>query len=128
MKKIFVLFLSMAFLFACSSDDDEPQGEDPIVGTWVLVQMTPPSIDFSACENSSTINLNANKTGSGSFYFEETNCIEQTSTGNWVNNGNSSYTIAVPFLGNITGTANFTGDDEFTFTSTSVGVLSFERQ
>jgi len=129
MKKFLVLFLSMAFLFACSNDDDNevPQEADPIVGTWALVQMTPPAIDFTACEDTSTITLNADKTGSGSFYFQETECVEQTSSGNWVNNGNSSYTIAVPYLGNITGTANFTGDDEFTFTSNSVGVLRFEK-
>ncbi|UJH92239.1 lipocalin family protein [Antarcticibacterium sp. 1MA-6-2] len=128
MKKFLVLFLSLAVFAACSEDDDDTDatGPDPILGTWVLVNVTPPLIDVTACEQESTITFKPDNTGTGSFYLEANECAVTESAGSWTNNGNSSYQITVPVLGNITGTANFDGD-EFIFTS-NMGVLTFEQQ
>ncbi len=133
MKKFLVLFLSMAFLFACSNDDDneEPQGDDPIVGTWVLVDASEP-LDSQFCfEEESTITFKANNTGQATFYLTGTECSANNSQGTWSNNGNSVYTISVPVAGNILGTADFTSANRFTFTTTIFtipGVITFERQ
>ncbi len=126
MKKFLVLFLSMAFLFACSSDDDEPQGEDPIVGTWVLVDASEP-IDSQFCfDEESTITFNANNTGEGTFYLTAAQCAATDSPGNW-SKSNGNYTMTIQALGNLPGTINFTSNNSFTFTST-LGVLTFDRQ
>ncbi len=127
MKKIFVLFLSLTFLTACSNDDDNPdQGTDPIIGTWVLVDASGQLEPQFCLDEESTITFNANNTGNAIFYLSAAQCAPSNSAGGWTNNGNSRYTISVPFLGNIQGTANFVSANRFTFT-TDAGVLTFEK-
>jgi len=128
MKKLLVLFLSMAFLVACSSDDDndDNQGPDPIVGTWELVEVSGALEPQFCMEEQSTITFNANNTGSATFYLTATECTPTNSTGGWTNNGDSRYTIAVPGVGDTPGTVSFS-NDRFTFT-TPAGVLTFEKQ
>lgn len=127
MKKFLILFLSLAFFAACSSDDDAgTAGEDPIVGTWVLVGSS--IANPQTCDQESTITFNENNTGSATFYFAEAECQPQESDGAWENLGNSRYSIVVPIAGNIEGIANFNDtNDAFTF-STTFGNFSFERQ
>ena len=127
MKKIFVLFLSLAFLTACSNDDDNGQtGPDPILGTWVLVDASGQIAGQFCLEEESTITFNANNTGSAIFYLTATNCEATSSAGGWTNRGNSNYTISVPLIGDTQGTANFVNANRFTFTTTA-GVLTFEK-
>lgn len=128
MKKFLFLFLFAATFIACSSDDDaDTTGDDPIVGTWVLVNASEP-FDALFCEDQqSTITFNDDNTGQGSFYLTENACEVDNSEGNWQNNGNSSYTINLPGVGDLNGNATFTGDDQFTFASQVGATLSFER-
>lgn len=127
MKKIFVLFLSLAFLTACSNDDDNEQpGPDPILGTWVLVDATGQLSGQFCLDEESTITFNSNNTGSATFFLTATECEAASSTGGWTNRGNSNYTISVPVLGDTQGTANFSSANRFTFT-TAAGVLTFEK-
>lgn len=121
-----LLFLSLALLSACSNDDDgDTTGPDPILGTWVLVEMTPPVVDVNACEEESTVTFNADMSGSGSFFLGE-DCEETTSEGNWTVSGNT-YSLEIPILGRVNGTAEFVGSNRFLFT-TSYGVFTFDRQ
>lgn len=125
MKKILVIFLSLAFLTACS-DDDEQSGPDPIIGTWILVEASG-QIEGQFClEKESTITFNSNNSGNATFYLTFENCEPKTSTGGWTNNGNSLYTISVPVLGDTQGTANFINANRFTFT-TFAGVMTFQK-
>lgn len=127
MKKFLILFLSIAVFAACSSDDDgETQDRDPIVGSWVLVQASPP-LDTQFCmDEQSTITFNENETGEATFYLAQMDCEPQTANGDWSSTGDS-YSIELPVIGELNGTANFSGNDSFTFTTT-LGVLTFERQ
>jgi hypothetical protein len=127
MKKFLFLFLCAATFIACSSDDDaDNTGDDPILGTWVMVDATAP-LNSIFCETpQSTITFDGDDTGEATFYLTENECEATESTGNWRNNGNSSYTIATP-LGDLTGNVSFSGDDQFSF-ATAGGTLSFERQ
>lgn len=126
MKKLIFIFLSLAVLTACNSDDDSnSNADDPIIGTWILVDSsiaTP-----QTCTQESTITFNQDNSGSGTFYIAETECQPQNSTGNWRNLGNSRYSIVAPIVETIEGVANFIGNDDFTFT-TALGSLTFERQ
>lgn len=132
MKKLLVIFLSLGILTACSSDDDSSNSsEDPILGTWVLVDASTP-IDEQFCfDEDSVITFNENNTGEATFYLTATECSANESEGSWSNNGNSAYTITVPVLGSLQGTANFTSANQFTFTTSISGfpaVLTFERR
>lgn len=129
MKKFILLFFSLAVLAACSSDDDgDNSGPDPIIGTWVLVDASAPLDEQFCFDEDSTIKFNEDNTGQANFYLTAAECAATSSTGNWSRSGSSTYTISIPVMGNLTGTANFTNNNNrFTFTST-MGVLTFERQ
>lgn len=129
MKKLLILFMSFAVLAACSSDDDNTDAEqkDPIIGTWVLVD-TSAELDGQFClEEDSVMTFNENNTGNATFYLTATECEPETSEGNWENTGSNRYTISLPALGNVPGTATFSGQNTFSFT-TALGTLNFERQ
>lgn len=127
MKKLFIFFLGLSLITACSNDDDVATPElDPIVGTWLLVDAT--LFNPDSCEQESTITFTEDNTANGTFYFDQTDCSAETSSGNWENNGNSSYTVSVPVLGDLTGTANFSNEDRFVFTTTTFGSFTFQRQ
>lgn len=132
MKKFFLIFLSLAFLTACSNDDDNEQtGPDPIIGTWVLVDVSAPLNSQFCFDEESIMTFNSNNTVQGKFYSGD-DCTENSAPGTWANNGNSAYTISVPVLGSLQGTVNFTANNsEFTFTTAVLGMpgtLTFEKQ
>lgn len=127
MKKLFLFVLSLSLITACSSDDDVSTPEaDPIVGTWVVVGAS--LFDPADCENESTITFTPDNDANGTFYFEQTGCEAETSSGSWENIGNSSYTVSVPVLGELQGTADFTSEDRFVFSTGAFGSFTFERQ
>ncbi|HSI69551.1 MAG TPA: lipocalin family protein [Gillisia sp.] len=127
MKKFLILILFAATFIACSNDDDaDTSGDDPIVGTWVMVDATAP-LNTIFCETpQSNISFEEDNTGEATFYLTEDNCEPEITTGNWRNNGNGSYSIVLPVVGELTGNVSFTGDDQFSFASAG-GTLSFER-
>lgn len=129
MKKFLLLFLFAATFIACSSDDDaDTGGDDPILGTWILVDASG-SLNSMFCEEpQSTITFNRENTGEATFYLTEEDCEANNTTGNWKNNSNNSYTIELPVIGNTTGNVTFNGDDQFTFASQLGATLTFERQ
>lgn len=124
MKKFLFVFMSMAVLAACSSDDDAGAA-DPILGTWELADAT--LFDPDSCPEPSIVTFSAGNTGSGTFYLPQANCIPQASPGSWENLGSSRYSIAVPILGNLEGDVTFTGDDSFIFVTSQAGSFTFER-
>ena len=127
MKKFLVLFLSLAVFTACSSDDDaDTNTPDPILGTWVLVDVSAPLNAEFCLDEESTLTFNANNSGSATFYLTQAECAATNSTGNWTNRGNSMYTISVPVYGDLQGTVNFSTANRFTFT-TLAGVFTFEK-
>lgn len=132
MKKLLMIFLSLAFFTACSSDDDAGNtGEEPIIGTWVLVDASAPLKGQFCFDEESIITFNENETGDATFYLTANECSATESEGNWSNEGNSNYIISVPVLGELEGKANFTSDDRFTFTTSVSGfpaILTFERR
>lgn len=127
MKKLLVLFLGLTLITSCSNDDDvTTPDQDPIVGTWILADAT--FFDPASCEEDSTITFTADNKANGTFYFDQTDCSAESSAGEWINNGNSLYTVAVPVIGNVQGTVNFSNEDRFVFTTTTFGAFTFERQ
>ena len=130
-KHLLLLLLTAVFTFAsCSSDDDSgSEGNDPIVGTWVLTGINPPLINIDDCSEESTITFNEDNSGSSVFYLESNDCEPETTDGSWKNLTNSQYEIEVPFLGRRVGTVEFEGSDKFYFTPQEVtGTFTFERQ
>ena len=124
--------MSLAFLASCSNDDGATTpGEDPIIGSWVLVDASAP-LDSQFCfDEDSVISFNEDNTGEATFYLTADECSATESEGIWSNDGNSNYTITVPVLGELEGKANFTSDNRFTFTTAVAGfpaVLTFERR
>jgi len=126
MKKIFVLFFSIALLTACSEDDNN--ATDPVVGKWFIAEVNNiPGSDFtlSECNTESFMTFNADETTNSVFYTQiEGSCTPGTSTNSeWKQQaGIYSLTIPIPIpeleaFNPLTGTIQFTGDT-FTFTPT----------
>ena len=136
MKKYLILFLTLGLLATTScSDDDEDVAERTIVGTWVLVNVTPDVLDPSACESESMITFEEDNTAEGSFYFPINECTELSSSGSWSKGSGNSYTIEVPQFGELEGDITFLSDNKFSFATTIVidgfgsvpAVFTFER-
>lgn len=130
MKKHLILFM-VAGLFtfsACSDDDDNGDTQDPIVGTWAVVSIQPPAININDCEETSTITFNSNNTGSAIFYSAEAGCAPLTAAGAWQNEGDDTYSINVPVLGDVSGSVDFNGPNEFFFVTENGVTITFEKQ
>lgn len=130
-RHLIVLFLAGMFtITSCSSDDDGDTGE-PILGTWVLVNVNPPALDLSACPEQSTITFNADNTADSEFYLAENDCEVSISSDSWRNKGGSTYEVTLPDLGTIDGNVEFTNSNNFIFNTSYQGFpvsLSFTRQ
>lgn len=128
-KHLILLMLTALFTFsACSEDDDNGTENDPIVGTWAVVSITPPAINIEDCEQTSTITFNDNNSGSAIFYTAETDCVAMTTAGAWQNEGNDSYSINVPVIGNVSGTVEFNSESEFYFVTENGVTILFRKQ
>ena len=129
MKRLLILFLMTGLIaFTSCSDDDDNNDANPLIGQWILVSVNPAVIDPAACTNSSSISVNSDNSMTSNFYLEENNCDLITTSGTWVDNGNSQYTLEFPQLGDVSGTVNFTDANSFTFTTGTNTVFTFNRQ
>ena len=125
MKKLFLLFMSLAVLTACSNDDDTTE-EEPILGTWFIVEVNNvPGSDFSLseCNKNSTMTFNADGTATSLFHSEiDGNCLAGASANTTWNNQSGVYTITIPIpeleeagFDTLSGTVEFTSNT-FIFT------------
>lgn len=128
MKKYLILLIvvSQAIFTACNNDDDNVRS---IVGNWILQNVEPSTVfDPAACTNNSTVLINGDNTLQANIYLEQNNCDGSSGNGTWENNANSSYTLNIPPIGEITGTVKFNTSDQFTFTAEDNTVYTFQRQ
>lgn len=130
-KHLILLLLTGLFTFsACSNDDDTPEETgEPILGTWVLVGVNPPIFSVDTCEETSTITFNENNTGEATFHLETNDCVAETATGTWKNNGNGEYEVNVPIASfpASSGNVEFEGANDFYFVSNSIE-FHFQKQ
>lgn len=120
MKKYLLLLVTFGlFLFASCSDDDDNGVETSIVGTWEVTDIeTIAPVDPNACgSNVSTITFNEDNSLSSTFYFEQSNCQEDSTTGTWENLGGGNYVMELGTLGELDGTVRFANADRFTFST-----------
>ncbi len=122
MKKLLVIFMSLVFLTACSSDDDSgTNSDDPILGVWFLADVeNGESINFNEneCNTQSSLDFEADGTAAAKFFtLTEDNCTSGSDTVSWSNLGENRYRIQLPFegLGPQPGRVEFNGDTSFTF-------------
>lgn len=118
MKKILLLFVSIAMLTACSKDeDDNKESQDPILGKWYLTEVNNAQ-DFQVndCNSQSYINFKSDGTAHSEFFSENNgNCESAPNDGNWTAGDNSKYTFDVPGFGPMTGRVEFNSSSRFTF-------------
>lgn len=131
MKKYLILFLVTGALSftSCSDDDEVISNDDPIVGTWALVEVNPasPIFDPALCDQS-TITLNDNGTATATFYLANAECQKQQSGGNWSKTAEGIYQLTVPFLGTHEINVDFgEGAEEFNFNFNGTDLV-FRRQ
>jgi len=105
MKKIFLLFFSLALLTSCSSDDDGGNsGDDKILGKWFVAEINNSgalNLSASDCNQQSFIDFKADGNADSAFYSENGGeCIlEDSDTSSWSNEGSSRYKFTIPFEG-----------------------------
>lgn len=129
-KQLLVFLLAGIFtLHSCSSDDDSNNKEqDPVLGTWILVEIDPPAFDVDACEEPSIISFHSSKVANTTIYRENNNCDPEHTSGDWENLGYNRYKITIPILGPTQGTVEFEGSNRFTFFGPNAERLVFQRQ
>lgn len=130
MRNYLMLFLltSLTLFSSCSEEEDPVQKEDPIIGTWVLIQADENIlIDPQACEEPSTITFFDNRQAAATFYLNGQDCQPQISGGSWSNVGGTTYNLSVPFVGSQEFNVDFENSDTFSFEYQDV-TLTFERR
>ena len=123
MKKIFILFFSLALLASCSSDDDGGNsGDDQILGKWFVTEVNNSgalNLTVSECNKESFIDFMADNNADSAFYTENGGecTLEDSDTSAWSNEGNSRYKFTIPFegIGAQSGRVDFNGSTSFTF-------------
>lgn len=131
MKKLIALLAVFMMFTACSSDDDN-DGEDPILGTWYVVDLenTFSDDELTECNMNSNITFKADNTADSEFYEQvDGECVFEAETAEWERNANGQYTLVLPFFGRQTGDVEFIGNNLFKFSVPSLpGVsLTFEK-
>ncbi|HEY9185032.1 MAG TPA: lipocalin family protein [Salegentibacter sp.] len=132
MKKIIALLAVVMMFTACDSDDDVNDGEDPILGTWFVVDLENAYSDdeLSECNMNSNITFHADNTADSEFYEEvQGECVFEAETAGWERNTNGQYTFELPFFGRQTGDVEFMGSNQFKFSVPAMpGVsITFEK-
>lgn len=119
MKKLFLLFMSLAILTACSNDDESSE-KDSILGSWFIVEVNNiPNSNFtlSECNKNSTMTFNEDGTATSVFHSQVgENCVAGTPTNSTWNNQSGIYTITIP-IPELEGFNTLTGAIEFTSNS-----------
>tara|TARA_R100000935_G_scaffold55968_1_gene86641 strand:+ start:504 stop:926 length:423 start_codon:yes stop_codon:yes gene_type:complete len=123
MKKIFLLFFTLALLTSCSNDDDGGNvGDDPILGKWFVAEINNTGnlpIEVNDCNRQSFIDFKSNFQADSALYAENgAECnVENSENDDWSNEGNSKYRFVIPFegIGAQTGRIEFNGTSSFTF-------------
>lgn len=121
MKKLLLLFMSVATLTACSKDDDDNKdSQDPILGVWYVASIqNGGNFQLSECNKESSVEFMENNNGISKFYSESNGeCnLDNTEEGEWSNLGSSRYKFVIPYegIGAQSGKVEFNGDSEFTF-------------
>ncbi len=124
MKKIFLLFFSLALLTSCSSDDDGGStGDDQILGKWFVAEINNTgalNIQANDCNRQSFIDFKSNFKADSALYAEDGGeCnVDNSENDDWSNLGESKYRFVIPFegIGSQTGRVDFNADfTEFTF-------------
>ena len=128
MKKLFTLALllvSILFITSCSKDSAEPAAAatttvDPIIGIWKYTSRTtkagtnaPVTSTLTACQQTSTEEYTAAKVSVMRDYGGNTsgNCVLQSGTGVWSNQGNGNYYITNTANGNVTISTTFSNNN-----------------
>ncbi len=124
MKKIFILFFSLALLTSCSNDDDGgTTGDDKILGKWFVAEVNNTgtlNIEINDCNRQSFIEFKSNFKADSALYAEDGGeCnVDNSENDDWSNEGGSKYRFVIPFegIGAQTGRADFNSDfTVFTF-------------
>lgn len=121
MKKIFLLFMSLAVLSSCSDDDDAGNGDNKILGTWGLVEINNAGdflIPINECTSRSQITFNSDGTAVSEYYMNtQAGCTADSEEGNWSGGGDDNkYIFRIPILGSQPGRVEFSNDySRFTF-------------
>ncbi len=123
MKKIFILFFSLALLFSCSNDDDGGNsGDDQILGKWFVAEINNTgtlNIDVNNCNRQSFIDFKSDFKADSALYAEEGGeCnVNNSENDDWSSLGDSRYRFVIPFegIGSQAGRAEFNGSTSFTF-------------
>jgi len=127
MKKIFVLFLSIALLTACNNNDDSNPENDPILGKWFIVEINNspiPGFSLNECNTKSNMTFNSDGITNSVFHSEiDGNCTAGPSeNGEWRHqSGIYTFTLPIPELepfSPISGRIQFNANS-FTFTPIS---------
>jgi len=120
MKKIFLLFFSLALLTSCTSDDDGGNaGDDQILGKWFVAEINNTgtfNIEANDCNRQSFIDFKSNfKADSALYSLENGECnVENSENDDWsYSEGSDKYTFVIPFegIGAQTGKAVFNEDN-----------------
>ncbi len=123
MKKLFILFFSMALLTSCNNDDDiTNSGPDPILGKWFVAEVNNTgalNLQVNDCNRQSFINFKMDSKADSAVYAEEGGeCnVDNSENDDWSNLGGSKYRIIIPFegIGSQSGRVEFNGSTGFTF-------------
>ncbi len=123
MKKLFILFFSMALLTSCNSDDDGGNsGPDPILGKWFVAEVNNTgslNLEVNECNKQSFINFKTgNKADSAVYAREGGECnVNNSEDDEWSKLSSDKYRFVIPFegIGSQSGRVEFNGTTGFTF-------------
>lgn len=96
MKKLLILTITMFSLLSCSSENDSPEEVDPIIGKWQLVSVIEDGTDITEeCEKKNNITFLNDETYNIVDFFNDSDdeCDSEEDDGEWINLGNSEYSI-----------------------------------
>ena len=119
MNKFIYALIFITIFSSCSSDSNEENTTDPILGTWNLLSVG--GSEVTDCEKQSTITFNINgSTSSETFQDLAGNCVSITGTNTWENKGDNLYNF-----NNIESNIEFSNENTFRIVS---GNIVYKKQ